>query len=165
MRSIIAAVAATAALGLATSVIPAQAQHHGGAMGHAGPSMGMGHAGPSMGVGRAGPSLGATSGAAPRAFSAPSNNFAPNRSFAAPNRATAFRDRDRGFRDRDHRRFRGFAFGGAPLFWGDYGYDYGADYAYDDDYGYGYGYDNGCFALRRVFYGGYWHTRRVWLCG
>ena len=86
----------------------------------------------------------------------------PNRSFAGPNGATAFRDRDRGFRG-DHRRFRGFAFGGAPFFWGDYGYDYGPDYAYD--YGYDYGYDNGCFALRRIFYGGYWHTRRVWLCG
>jgi hypothetical protein len=121
-----------------------------------------------MGMGRAGPSLGTTSGAAPRAFSAPSNSFAPNRSFAAPNRsfaapngATAFRDR--GFRDRDHRRFRGFAFGGAPFFWGGYGYDYGPDYAYDYDYDYGY--DNGCFALRRFFYRGNWHTRRVWVCG
>jgi hypothetical protein len=117
-----------------------------------------------MGMGRAGPSLGATSGAAPRALSAPSNNFAPNRTFATPNRSfaapngpTAFRDRDRGFRDRDHRRFRGFAFGGAPVFWGDYGYDY----AYDNDYDY----DDSCYALRRVYWGGYWHTRRVWICG
>ena len=167
MRSIIATVAATAALGLATSSIPAAAQHHTGGVGA--PSAGMGRAAPSM------PSMGATTrgptGPGPSAsfssgsFSGPARNFAAqNPGNFVPNRgswngATAWR----GDRDRDHgrRHFRGFAFGAAPFFWGDYGYDYGSDYAYDSDYGY----DDSCYALRRVYYGGYWHTRRVWICG
>ena len=163
MRSIILSIAAASALGLATSSIPAEAQHHSGVSGA--PSAGVGRSAPSM------PSMGAPSkgnfsgptGPGPSAnFSGPSRNLAAQSpGNLAPNRGpwtggTAWRgDRDH---DRHHHRgFRGFAFG----VWGDGGYDYGADYAYDNDYGY----DDSCYALRRVYYGGYWHTRRVWICG
>jgi hypothetical protein len=162
MRSIIATVATVSALGLASSSIPAEAQHRGGMSGA--PSAGVGRAAPSM-PSMAAPSRGnfsSPTGPGPSAnFSGPGRNFAAQSpGNFAPNRGSwAWRgDRDH---DRRHRGFRGFAFGAAPFFWGDYGYDYGADYAYDNDNGY----DDSCYALRRVYYGGYWHTRRVWICG
>jgi hypothetical protein len=182
MRTIIGTTAAIAALGLAVSAIPAAAQHHGGPGGHA-----MGGA-PSMGRGMgAAPSMGASphfSGPSTSGFASAPHNFSPNRgNFASPNRGNfapsrgigpnngmAWNNRrgDRGHDFDRGRRFRpGLAFGlGFGGYYGDdYAYDYGPDYAYDNGYDNGYGYGDSCYAVRRVYGGGYWHVRRVWICG
>jgi len=159
MRNIIGMVAAVAALGLAASTVPTAAQHHGGlgGIGHAGPAIGMGHVGPSIGMAHPGPAIG-TFGGTPRAnFAAAGGNFAAR---TLPNMAW---NAGPGWHGRpfDHRRrFRGFAFGFGGPYWADYGYDYGPNYAYDYDYGY-----DQCYALQRVFIGGRWRLRRVWVCG
>jgi hypothetical protein len=179
MRTIIGTVTAVAALGLAVSVVPAAAQHHGGPSigGHAmGGAPAMGHA-----IGGA-PSMGASphfSGPSTSGFASSPNNFSPNRgnfapsrgAVAAPNNGMAWnnwgRRGDRGHDFRGRRHFGpGFAFGfGFPYYGDDYAYDYGPDYASDYGYDYGDDYGNTCYAVRRVYSGGYWHIRRVWICG
>jgi hypothetical protein len=131
-------------------------------------------AAPSMGASShfSGPS---TSGAAsaPQTFSPNRGNFGPSRgAVAAPNNGMGWhnwgRRGDRGHDFDRGRRFRpGFAFGfGGPYYYGDdYAYDYGPDYAYDNGYDNGYDYGNTCYSVRRVYSGGYWHLRRVWICG
>jgi len=56
--------------------------------------------------------------------------------------------------------YSGFAFGYGGPYWGDNGYRRSEDA--DDGY---YGYGSSCYAPRRSYWGGAWHTRRVWICG
>ena len=180
MRRFIATVAAVGALGLTASVVPATAQHHASTTSGAPGSAAMGRA------------SGPVSGAPSANFAAPSRgNFSAGQAWTRGQASgqtwnqgqasgqtwngsqrwngsqQAWRGgegRHDGDRRRDHDR-RGFVFGfGVPYgddYALDYGPDYGPDYTYDDGNDYG----NSCYALRRTFYGGYWHTRRVWICG
>jgi hypothetical protein len=188
MRRIIGTVVAVVALGIAASTIPAAAQHHGGAGGHAGgmaggfagghggPAGGMasafagGHGGPAGGMASPGSAFAAGRGPGPSVGMArPGPSFGMARPGPGPGGAFAPRGNfaartfvNPGFRG-DRRRFafrhgRRFAFGG---FGAPFWFDYGPDYAYD----YGYDYGSDCYTLQRVFVAGRWRLRTVWICG
>lgn len=160
-------------LGLATVVTPGLAQERHGAGGgggaRGGPAIGGGQAiGGAAGGGgmmRAAPSGGATVGAAPNTRTGPERGggaISGGRISTGPVVGGGPTGQQWSGGWRHHHRFRhgrAFVYGfGYPV----YGYGY-PDYAYDDYYEYPYEYGS-CFELRRVWWHGRWHWRRVNVC-